>query len=196
MSETPDQAATRRRWVTLAEVVAVAGVVIAALTLYSNWADRRADETARVAAQSSEAREKARIDLTASVSDGGRVLTLADDKHDITDAVLAFPRAIGVVTQRPAGEPVIDARWFDAALLKLTDGGADDKTGRLPVLISVRYIDGDTPRTASGLYDVVWRTEGHMLRGRTLRLESLKLRQRGGTQAALDAAWVREKPKG
>ena len=48
MSDTPSEraeaAATRRRWITLAEVVAVAGVLIGALTLYTNWSDRRADE--------------------------------------------------------------------------------------------------------------------------------------------------------
>jgi len=41
-TETPTErreaAATRRRWVTLAEVVAVAGVLIAALTLSAGWA--------------------------------------------------------------------------------------------------------------------------------------------------------------
>ena len=195
MSETPDQAATRRRWITLAEVVAVAGVVIAGLTLYSNWADRRADDAVRIAAQSNEAREKARIDLTATVSDDGRILTLADDKHDITDMVLTFPKATGVTAQRPAGQPAIDARWFDDALLKLTDGGADEKAGRLPVLISVSYVDGDSPRSASGLYDIVWRTKGRFLGGRTLKLEGIKLRQRGGSLAALNSAWTRERPR-
>ena len=49
MTETADQARTRRRWITLAEVVAVAGVVIAALTLYLNVSDRRADRAERAA---------------------------------------------------------------------------------------------------------------------------------------------------
>lgn len=193
MSETPDQAATRRRWVTLAEVVAVAGVVIAALTLWINWSDRKADEAERHAARQSEVRERARIDLTGTADRDGRTIALKDDRHDLTDVVVAFPKALGVGVQRPV-EPQIDSAWFADALLKLTDGGADERTGRLPVLVSVRYWDGDRSRAATGLYDLVWKTEGHVLRGRTLRLQAFRLRQRGGSQASVDAAWARAMP--
>jgi hypothetical protein len=96
--------------------------------------------------------------------------------------------------QRPAGDPEIAAEWVAPALLKLTDGGADERTGRLPVLITVRYWDGDVARSTSGVYDIVWRTKGQLLRGRALLLEGLKLRQRGGSQAAVDAAWKRVRP--
>ena len=191
--ETPDQAKTRRRWITLAEVVAVAGVLIAGLTLYSGWADRRADQAERVAAQAGAARAEARVDLVATVTGGGDTLTLRDEKHDIRDATFTFPKALGVAKQSPV-EAAIDADWVSDALLKLTDGGADDRTGRLPVLIATTYWDGDTPRTTSAIYDIIWRTYGRALRGRGFKLEGLKLRQRGGTSAALDAAWAREKP--
>ena len=197
-SETPTErreaAATRRRWVTLAEVVAVAGVLIAALTLWTNWSEHRADEADKIAAQSSAARERSRIELSAIVQDGGDTLLLKDARHDLQDVTVTFPRALGVSPQRPPAESVIDASWFAAPLLKLTDGGSDDRAGRLPVLVSVRYFDGDTTRSASGIYDVIWKTEGRMLRGRALKLEGLRVRQRGGDQAKLDAIWAREKP--
>ena len=192
MSDASDRA-ERRRWLTVAELVAVAGVVIAGLTWYTGWSDRRADEDARRSAATSTARERARIDLKATVADDGRTLTLADPRHDLQDLVVTFPRALGVSPQRPV-ETAIDADWFADKLLALTDGGTDERTGRLPVLLGVRFWDGDASRTASGLYDVVWRTEGRILRGRTLRLEGLRLRERGGDQARLDAAWAREKP--
>lgn len=197
-SETPTErreaAATRRRWVTLAEVVAVAGVLIAALTLWTNWSEHRADEADKIAAQSSAARERSRIDLSAIVQDGGDTLLLKDARHDLQDVTITFPRALGVSPQRPPAEPVIDASWVSAPLLKVTDGGSDDRAGRLPVLVSVHYFDGDTTRSASGIYDVIWRTEGRLLRGRALKLEGLRVRQRGGDQAKLDAIWAREKP--
>ena len=41
MSETSEQAKTRRRWLTLAELVAVSGLLIGALTLWLNWSDKR-----------------------------------------------------------------------------------------------------------------------------------------------------------
>lgn len=193
MSETSEQA-TRRRWVTLAEVVAVAGVLIAALTLWSNWSDRRADEAEKVAERTAERTERSRIDLTATVEDGGRRLALKDEKHDLQDLAVAFPRALGIAAQQPVSDVAILADWFEAPLLKLTDGGADEREGRLPVLVTVRYWDGDTQRRATGVYNVIWRTEGRLLRGRTVKLEGLRLRQRGGGQAQVDALWAKEKP--
>ncbi len=193
MSETSEQA-TRRRWVTLAEVVAVAGVVIAALTLWSNWSDRRADEAAKVAERTAEKSERSRIDLTGTVEDGGRRLALKDEKHDLQDLVVAFPRALGIGAQQPVSDVAILTNWFEAPLLKLTDGGADEREGRLPVLVTVRYWDGDAQRSSTGVYNLIWRTEGRLLRGRTVKLEGLRLRQRGGGQAQVDALWAKEKP--
>ncbi|KQM65864.1 hypothetical protein ASE75_06445 [Sphingomonas sp. Leaf17] len=198
MSETPSErreaAATRRRWVTLAEVVAVIGVLIAGLTLWNNWSDRRNTAAEKAAEAQSESRARSRVDLKAAVEDGGRRLALSDAAHALQDVEVIFPAALGVADQRPSGDPVIDARWFQDALLKATDGGADDREGRLPVLLRVTYLDGDAIRTTTSLYDVVWRTEGRLLQGRALKLEGLRIRSRSGTTKALNAAWAREKP--
>lgn len=193
MKETADQA-TRRRWITLAELVAVAGVLIAALTLYLGWSDRRADEAARRAEAASSTRARARVNLTGTVEGGGATLALKDAQHDLSELVVAFPHALGIATQRPA-ETAIEASWIAKPLLKLTDGGADERTGRLPVLLTARYWDGDAARTATGIYDVIWKTrKGDWFQGRKLTLESLRLRERGGSQARLDALWAGEKP--
>lgn len=195
MSETPDQASTRRRWITLAEVVAVAGVIIGALSLWNSWSERRADEASKAIERTATARAEARVDLFATPRNGGGELLLKDERHDLQDVAIVFPKPLGVAPQHPVADPVIDASsGLGEALRKLTDGGADDRAGRLPVLISVSYTDGDATRTATGLYDVVWRTEGRLLRGRTVKLEGLRLKQRNGTPAALAAAWAREKP--
>ncbi len=192
--EKAERARSRRRWLTLAEIVAVAGLAIAGLNFYSNWAERRDSSVERTAEQSSAAQEKARVELVGTVKNDGKELLLSDEHHDLSEATVAFPKALGIAPQHPAGEPAIEADWFDKPLLKLTDGGADDKTGRLPVLVTVRYFVGDDARSASAIYDVVWRTKGHMLRGRSLGVEGMKLRQRGGSQTTLDAAWAKLKP--
>lgn len=193
-NETADQKRTRRRWLTLAEFVAVAGVIIAALSLWQNHADRRADKADAAAASTAAAKDKSRVELTATVADGGQRLLLADARHDISDVTIAWPRALGVPVQHPSGDPVIDAEPIAAPLLELTDGGADERTGRLPALITVTYVDGDDSRSASGLYDVVWETHGRFGRGRALTLIGLRLRQRGGDVATLEQAWARAKP--
>ncbi len=192
MTETADQARTRRRWITLAEVVAVAGVVIAALTLYLNVSDRRADQAERAATAQKDAAVQARVELTGTVD--GNAITLKDPRHDITDTTILFPKALGVGKQAPV-EPEIDAAMFNRALLKLTDGGPDARTGRLPVLITTRYWDGDATRSARGLYDIVWRTHGRRFFGRALTLEGFRLRQTGGDAAALERAWDAAKPR-
>lgn len=192
MTETADQARTRRRWITLAELVAVAGVVIAALTLYLNVSDRHADQAARAAAAQKDAQAASRVELTGTVD--GDAIALKDPRHDITDTTILFPKALGVGRQSPV-EPRIDAEIFRKPLLKLTDGGPDAQTGRLPVLITTRYWDGDATRSARGLYDVIWRTHGRRLFGRALTLEGFRLRQTGGDVAALERAWKAAKPR-
>lgn len=191
MSETQDQARTRRRWITLAELVAIAGVLIGALTLYLSWSSRSAEQAAAAKQEEGAARERARLDLTATVSDGGRTVTLADPKHELIDVTIAFPKTLSVGVRQPV-LPRIERRWFEDALLKATDGGADEREGRLPVLVTASYLDGEARRTGSVIIDIVWRTEGQLLSGRSLTIEAARLRERGGAQARLDALWARE----
>jgi hypothetical protein len=188
--EAADRAKSRRRLLTLAEFVAVAGLLVAALTLYLNWSQRRSDADDRAAAASAQRNERARLDLTATVESDGRRLALRDPNHDLQDVAIEFPTKSGISRQAPVGDPVIEAEPIAGPILALTDGQADTKEGRLPVLITARYWDGDTARTVTGLYDVIWSTHGRLLRGRTLRLEGLRLKDRAGTKAKLDAAWA------
>lgn len=195
MSDTPaerrEAAATRRRWITLAEFVAVAGLVITGLGLWTSWSDRRADQADRQAASVAAERKDARIDITGTVREDGRSLLLADARHDIQDVRFAFPASLGVAAQHPPGDPAVEADWIAPPLLRLTDSGADEQVGRLPILATIRYWDGDTARTATAIYDLIWRTDGRFLKGRAFRLEGLKLRRRGGTAADLDQLWIK-----
>lgn len=191
-SEAREQAATRRRWISLAEFVAVAGLLIGALTLYLNWSDRRDDRLAAESTKAGEARERARIDLSASAENDGRALLLKNERHDITDISVRFPGALGVGVKRSGARPMIEAAWIETALLKATDGGPDDREGRLPVLVTARYLDGDTPRSATDTYDLIWKTDGRVLRGRSLSLEGLRLRERGGSQGTIDTLAKRD----
>ena len=176
----------RRRWLNLAEFVGVAGLIIAGLGLWNSWSDREqaGAEKASVIAQHS------RLDLRATVADGRRV-TLIDREHELIDVVVAFPSALSVGVKRPA-TATIDREWFEDSLLKATDGGADAREGRLPVLITASYLDDDTRRSASAIVEIVWRTQGRVIGGRSLRIEAARLRERGGSQGRIDALW---KPK-
>ena len=194
MSETAEQRRTRRRWLTLAELVGVAGLVIAALSLWSNWSDRRADQQERAAEKADAARAKGAVLLDGTVEDGGRTMKLADAGRKITSVDLRFPASLGAGGQTALVTPRIEADWIAGPLLALAKGD-DAHQGRVPVLITTDWWDADTRRRDRAIYDVAWRAEGRFLRGRALRLEGLALRERGGSAARLEAIWAREKPK-
>lgn len=196
MSETREQAATRRRWITLAELVAVAGLLIAASSLYLNWSGRRADEAARAAAAASSERARGVVTLAGAVADDGDALALADGARIFSAATVTFPAALGVAATDAMPGPRIEARRFADPLLRLAGkdagGGGEDRRGRLPVLITVTWWDGDRSLHETALYDIMWRTEGRFLRGHKLVLTGLALTARTAAPAALEAAWRRE----
>ena len=190
--ERAEAAATRRRWVSLAELVGVAGLVIAALGLWLSYSDRRADETAKQAEQAIEAKVRTLVMLKATGS--GDSLTLLDAAHDVQTIDVTFPKSLGVAGQKQI-DPKIEASWMAEPILKLTDNGPDTVEGRVPVLVVASYWDADVERHDSAIYDVTWKTEGRFLQGRALKLTGLKLRERTKSTARLDAIWATEKPK-
>jgi hypothetical protein len=193
MAETSEQARTRRRWISLAEFVAVAGLLIGAATLYLNWSDRREDKAAQAAASASEGKVKSVATLTGAAQRGGDTLALTDAAHTLTEATVRFPAALKVAVQDAMPGPAIQASWFAPALLAATDKGPDEQSGRLPVLVTVGWWDGDTKRTSTARYDLLWRTHGRMLQGRKVELTGIALVDRTASAVALDKAWSRQK---
>ena len=108
---------------------------------------------------------------------------------------MTFPTALGVPPQTSPTQTIPES-WFRTALLKATDGGADEQEGKLPVLLTVDYMDGDQQRSTIGIYDIVWRTKGGglPLEGRSLKVIGMRLLERGGSQKRLDALWAIPKP--
>lgn len=191
MTETPEQAQTRRRWITLAEAVAVAGVLIAALTLYLSWSDKRDERAEQAASRQAQTRTASVITLRGTRAKGGERLELADPAHPVDTITVTFPTALGVGVKEAALKPAIEADWPAAPLRDLTDGKA---TGRVPVLIASTFWDGETKRIDRAIYDVIWSIEDGLL-GRDFKLDGLMLRERGGSQARLDAIWKQVAPK-
>jgi len=193
--ETRDQAQTRRRWVTLAEVVAVAGVVIAALTLYSNWQERREAAADKAVEQASATRDKTRFVLRGTVAKDQRSVALVrEEAHPLGDIRITFPTALGVAPQDSVTQ-TIELKGFEAGLRSATDGGPDTRTGRLPVLIRYTYFTDDQPTTRQAIYDLVWKTEGDFPWPRKVTLLDLRLRESGGDQRRIDMLWANAQPK-
>ncbi|WP_375394556.1 hypothetical protein [uncultured Sphingomonas sp.] len=194
MTDTPaeraEAARTRRRWVSLAEVVAVVGVLIGALSLYTTWSDHRADDRTRTQAEAAATQEKGRFELRGLVShDGGSIALLRDERHELRDVRVSFPTTLAIGA-KDAVDQTIDRDWFERPLLDATPAKSGDQVGRLPIFITYTYGDGNAQRAKTGIYDIVWRTRGRFLRGRALTITGFRSRAAGGSQAALDALWA------
>jgi hypothetical protein len=196
-----EAARTRRRWLTLAEILGVAAVLISALTLWNNYQQRQ-DEEAEKAAARREASVAAQTLLLLGTADQGGdrlILAPADPAQTIQDQRIAVPTALNVAAVETVSEPRIEARWFEQALLRARE---DDRQlrgdVRLPIaIVTTFFVDGRTHRDVA-IYDVGYRIEGGgLLSGRDVRLRGLA---RTGTvsptrmQSRLDALWQARGP--
>lgn len=194
MSEAEEARAERRRWITLAEGVAVAGVVIGGLTLWNNVSERRSAEAERVAERASSTRAKTALAMVASPKGGGERLLLGAPDRRIERIEVTFPPALNVPAKSAVGDVAIAADWVRAPVLAITDGGADAIEGRLPVAVTATWWDGDTRRESSAIYDLVFATHGRIVGGRSLQLVALARREAatGGVGRRLDTLWAQE----
>ncbi len=189
-AEKAETRAIRRRWISIGELVAIAGVVIAAMTFFSGYQDRQdaAAEKAEVRAQ--KAAQRHRVPLTATVADRSGLDLTGPDGCPLQSADISFPAALGTGTKTTAAPARIAADWIAAPMLKLTDGGADRRDGRIPVLIAATCTADDGDRSETATYDLLWRTApGGLLGGRSFTLTGLVRRQSGGDQRRIDGLW-------
>jgi len=187
-AERAEKAAIRRRWIGLAELVGVAALLVSAVGLWLSWSDRQAD-------QADKAKTSAEASLvTFTASGSGNTLNLNDDAHRIQEIAVTFPPSLGVDDQTGVSPPKIELAGLDKALRAVTDGGPDKRSGRLPVLVTATWWDGDTKRTDKAVYQVRWKTWGRLGRDRGVALEGASLAERGGSPSRLDTLWAKEKP--
>ncbi|SMF78929.1 hypothetical protein [Allosphingosinicella indica] len=211
MSETPktpeekrEAAAIRRRWITLGELLAVAAVVISALTFWNSYSERRSSDATRAAeaeeraaAKARDAERNRRITLRAAIAEDGRTLTVApvDEDQAVQSLAIAFPKDLRAAPIDAVIEPRIESRWLrDAARAARRLSGRENQPGdrRLPVAITTRFItDGET-FTDVTLYDIGYRIDGSLLGGTEVTLRGLSQLERArasNAQARLDAIW-------
>ncbi|MGZ3172852.1 MAG: hypothetical protein ACXWJC_07325 [Croceibacterium sp.] len=195
-SEQAERRAIRRRWINVGEVVAVAGLIIAALSLYLGWSGRREDEAERRAEQAEARKQGSHVGLVATHADGD-VLDFKGAACALQSADISFPTALGVATQSTTLDPHIDADWFAKPLLEAIAPSKAEK-GRMPVLIESRCTGETGDRLERAVYDVPFSVDSRFLRGKTIRLRGLVLREyvtAANGQAHLDAAWRAGAPK-
>lgn len=197
LTQAAEAAATRRRWITLAEVLTVIAVAISGLTLWNSWSERRDSEASKQVEARQASSRAATLVLTAT-SSGKATLLLKPtaEEQAVQSQTIAFPTPLGLAPAQTTGEPRIEATWFENALEKARNKAdlPDDSRGdeRLPVAITTRFLVDDKPYEDVAIYDIGYTISGHWLSGHTVTLRGLSLVSRAKpetSQARLDARW-------
>ena len=183
-----------RRRLIIGESVAVAGLIVAALSLYLAWSGRSEDKALHDAEEAesrqAEATQRSRIGLVATDADG-EVLSFKGVACALQTADISFPEALGVPAQNTALSSRVEADWFDSQLLKVLEPAKVER-GRLPVLIESRCTGEDGERMERAIYEIPYRIDSSLLGGKTVHLRGLVLREHVDPdkgQARLTAAW-------
>ena len=186
MAEHPETAAqaTRRRWITFGEIVAVVAVVISA----ASWWDSREARGREDASESRRERAVSALILTATpVSDGDELrLAAARDDQVIQSQQLTAPGGQTSDSTGPATIP--ESLIADAARAMKA------KSGRVPVAILTRYVVDGEMHEDSALYDVGYHTHERVLRSDGVTLTGLSLVKRlssGDPAKAVEARYAK-----
>jgi hypothetical protein len=165
MSESESER-TRRRWITVGELIALAALVVSALGVWISWKSRGEGPTEVV-----EQRQPIPLTLRGKAEDDGRTLEISpvESSHALQSLSVTIaggkPIEIGSDGQ-------LDARALQAAL----PDGKEDSKGRqsISARIDARYVEMGKDKSASGTYRISYRWEGGgLFGGRSLHLISL-----------------------
>lgn len=193
MRET-EQARTRRRWITLGEIVGIGALIISGLSYWDAHQERAAAPKAAAAPA-----KPVPLVLTGT-------LNAAHDRIDFHPAAsgqviqtqtVHFPTAVRSDAVDTTGNARIEAAWFETGL-RTALKGAKLHAGRhrLAVGIETVFIDGDTTHTDRAIYDLGYSLHGRLLRGDAVAIEGVGLVRHAGSdlQAAVDARFAGQLP--
>lgn len=189
-----DQPPPRRRqgfWLTVGEIVAVLGLLLAALN-YWETREQQHQQAKRTAAAE---RAAEALVVTGEASPDGRKVTIraVNASEAIQSQRYYFPHAVAPhAMEVTAAQPQIDVGWIEGGLRHALDlKGEGEAT--VPVAIVTTYVEDGETRTDISVYRLgyAWQ-KGGIFGGVKLRLQGLALVKRhirGDPRAAADAAW-------
>jgi hypothetical protein len=161
MSESDRQ--TRRRWISLGEIIALAALAVSAFGVWLAWKSSSEDKPTRVVEQ----RQAIPLTLRGSVEQEGRELVIApvESSHALESLSLSINGASPI-------EIGSDGKLAASQLESALKDRDKDRKGALsvPVRIDARYVEMGTDRRRSGTYLLRYRWEGGgLFGGRSLR---------------------------
>lgn len=159
---------TRRRWISIGELIALAALVVSALGVWIAWKGSTEDKTTRLVEQ----RSRVALALRGAAEGNGRTLAItpADPAHALESLTVtikgATPIEVGSDGKLSAGDV--------EAALKGRDKETKDVTHSLPVRIDAHYVEAGSDRRGGGTYALRYKWEGGgLFGGRSLHLVAL-----------------------
>lgn len=196
------------RWLTLAEFVGLAALVLAGLGYWDSHRERTQEERDRAAAAREHQAElkagalKLTFLLTGEPNGSGDRLRLATAHAEqvIQTQAVTFPTEIRADAEETTGNPRVEAGWLGDGLAKALKARGDRRTqGRVPIGIETVFIEDGQTKTDRAIYLLGYTLHPHVLRSDKVELEGLSLVRRGvgeDMRAAVDGVWARSAPAG
>lgn len=156
---------TRRRWINLGEIIALAALAVSAAGVWIAWKSNNKDGPTQIV----EKKSAVPLALRGSVDGDGRTLTVlpADPSHALESLKVTIKGASPI---EAGSDGKLSANDIEAAL-KARDKEAKGVTRTMPVRIEARYVEAGAERRGGGSYTLRYRWEGGgLFGGRSLRL--------------------------
>lgn len=162
------QEQSRRRWINLGELIALAALAVSAVGVWIAWKSSNNDKPARVVEQ----RSAVPLALRGAVDGGGQALTImpADPSHALESLTVTIKGSQAIEV---GGDGKLGANDV-AAALKGREKENKDVGYSVPVRIDARYVENGNERRGGGSYVVRYKWEGGgLFSGRSLHLLGL-----------------------
>jgi hypothetical protein len=183
---------------TLAEIVAVAALVITGLSFWDSHRERAREDRDRAAAaserqaQAQAVARKMTFVMTGAREDGGQTvrLTSVNEGQVIQTQTVWFPSELRSDSVETTGNPRLEVGWIENGLRKKA-GKA--RTGRVPVGVLTVFIEDGQTKTDRAVYHLGYSIHPRTLRADRVELEGLSLARRdvsGDLQAAAGNLWA------
>ena len=159
---------TRRRWINLGEIIALAALIVSAAGVWIAWKSSNQDKPTRVVEQ----RSSVPLALRGSADSDGRTLTIApaDPSHGLESVTVSIKGASPIDVGSDGRLSASDVQ----TALKDREKEPKDVALRLPVRIDARYVEQGTDRRGGGGYLIRYKWEGGgLFGGRSLHLLGL-----------------------
>jgi hypothetical protein len=159
---------TRRRWITLGEIIALLALIVSAAGVWIAWKSSKEEKPERVVEQ----RSSVPLALRGAADSDGQTLTImpADPSHALEGLTVTIKGASPIEVGSDGRLSASDV----AAALKGHEKEAKDVAHSVPVRIDARYVEMGKDRRGGGSYVLRYKWEGGgIFGGRSLHILGL-----------------------